>query len=39
MKFIDAAHVALSPDDLRDIESVAAKIRIQGPRYPESWNS
>ncbi len=32
---IGAAAVELSPEDLRDIESAAAKITVQGARYPE----
>jgi aryl-alcohol dehydrogenase-like predicted oxidoreductase len=32
---IGAAAVALTPDDLRDIESAAANITVQGARYPE----
>jgi aryl-alcohol dehydrogenase-like predicted oxidoreductase len=32
---IGAASVELSPDDLREIESAAAKITVQGARYPE----
>ena len=32
---IGAAAVELMPDDLRDIESAAAKITVQGARYPE----
>jgi aryl-alcohol dehydrogenase-like predicted oxidoreductase len=32
---IGAASLGLSPDDLRDIESVASKITVQGARYPE----
>ncbi len=32
---IGAAAVNLSPDDLREIESAASKITIQGARYPE----
>jgi len=32
---IGAAAVELTPDDLRDIESAAAKITVQGARYPE----
>ena len=32
---IGAAAVALTADDLRDIESAAAKITVQGARYPE----
>jgi aryl-alcohol dehydrogenase-like predicted oxidoreductase len=32
---IGAAAVELTPDDLRDIENAAAKIRVQGARYPE----
>ena len=27
--------VELTPDDLRDIESAASKITVQGARYPE----
>lgn len=32
---IGAASVELTPDDLRDIDSAAAKITVQGARYPE----
>jgi aryl-alcohol dehydrogenase-like predicted oxidoreductase len=32
---IAAISVELTPDDLRDIESAAAKITVQGARYPE----
>jgi aryl-alcohol dehydrogenase-like predicted oxidoreductase len=32
---IEAVAVELTPDDLRDIESAASKITIQGARYPE----
>jgi aryl-alcohol dehydrogenase-like predicted oxidoreductase len=32
---IGAAAIELTPDDLRDIESAASKITIQGARYPE----
>jgi aryl-alcohol dehydrogenase-like predicted oxidoreductase len=32
---IGAASVELTPDDLRDIESAAEKIEVQGTRYPE----
>jgi aryl-alcohol dehydrogenase-like predicted oxidoreductase len=32
---IGAVGVELAPDDLRDIESAASKITIQGARYPE----
>ena len=32
---IGAAAMELSPDDLRDIESAASKIHVQGARYPE----
>ncbi|MGI0080689.1 MAG: aldo/keto reductase [Nitrososphaerales archaeon] len=31
-----AVSVELTPDDLRDIESAASKITVQGARYPES---
>ncbi len=33
---IGAAEIQLSPDDLREIESVASKITVQGARYPEA---
>ncbi|MDI1447464.1 aldo/keto reductase [Polyangium sp. 6x1] len=32
---VGAAHVALTPDDLREIDGAAAKITVQGARYPE----
>ncbi len=32
---IGAAAVELSPEDLRDLESAASKITVQGDRYPE----
>ncbi len=32
---IGAVSVELTPDDLRDIESAASKIKVQGARYPE----
>lgn len=32
---IGAEAVELTPDDLRDIESAATKITVQGARYPE----
>jgi len=32
---IGAVSVALTPDDLRDIESAASKITVHGARYPE----
>jgi aryl-alcohol dehydrogenase-like predicted oxidoreductase len=32
---IGAVSVELTPDDLRDIEQAAAKITVQGARYPE----
>jgi aryl-alcohol dehydrogenase-like predicted oxidoreductase len=32
---IAAVDVDLSPDDLREIDSAAAKIEVQGARYPE----
>jgi aryl-alcohol dehydrogenase-like predicted oxidoreductase len=35
---IGAAAVALTPEDLRDIDSAAAKITVQGNRYPEHLN-
>ena len=34
---IGAAAVALTPDDLREIESAAAKITVQGARYAERF--
>ncbi len=30
-----AAAIELSPEDLREIETAAAKIKVQGARYPE----
>jgi aryl-alcohol dehydrogenase-like predicted oxidoreductase len=33
---IGAVAVKLTPDDLREIESAASKITVQGARYPES---
>ena len=33
---IGAAAVELTPDDLREIESAASKITVQGARYPET---
>jgi aryl-alcohol dehydrogenase-like predicted oxidoreductase len=33
---IGAVAVELTPDDLRDIESAASKITVQGARYPEA---
>ncbi len=32
---IGAAAVELSPTDLRDIDSAASKIKVEGARYPE----
>jgi len=32
---VGAADVELTPDDLRDIETAAAQITVQGARYPE----
>jgi aryl-alcohol dehydrogenase-like predicted oxidoreductase len=32
---IGATNVQLSPDDLRELETVASKISVQGARYPE----
>jgi aryl-alcohol dehydrogenase-like predicted oxidoreductase len=32
---IGAAAITLTPDDLREIESAAARITVQGARYPE----
>jgi aryl-alcohol dehydrogenase-like predicted oxidoreductase len=32
---IGAAAVELTPDDLREIDSAASKIKVQGTRYPE----
>ena len=33
---VRAAEVELTPDDLREIDSAASKITVQGARYPES---
>lgn len=35
---IGAANVELTPSDLQDIENAAAKIQVQGERYPEELN-
>jgi hypothetical protein len=32
---IGAVSVELTPDDLRNIESAASSIQVQGARYPE----
>ena len=32
---IGAAEIELTPDDLREIDSVAPKIEVEGARYPE----
>jgi aryl-alcohol dehydrogenase-like predicted oxidoreductase len=32
---LGAAAVELTPDDLREIDSAASKIKVQGTRYPE----
>ncbi|MFZ0200256.1 MAG: aldo/keto reductase [Candidatus Sulfotelmatobacter sp.] len=32
---IGAVSIQLTPDDLRDIESASAKIKVEGARYPE----
>jgi aryl-alcohol dehydrogenase-like predicted oxidoreductase len=32
---LGAANVELTPEDLRDIESAASKIKVEGARYPE----
>src|SRR5438552_8240647 len=34
---IGAAAIELTADDLREIESAASKIKVQGARYPEHW--
>ncbi len=33
---LGAADIQLTPDDLREIESAASKIKVQGARYPEA---
>jgi len=33
---IKAAEIELTTDDLREIDSAASKIAIQGDRYPEN---
>jgi len=33
---IGAANIAFTPDDLREIDSAASKITVQGDRYPEN---
>ena len=32
---IEAVNVELTPNDLQEIETAAAKIQVQGARYPE----
>jgi hypothetical protein len=32
---IGAVRVELTPDDLREIDSAASKLQVQGDRYPE----
>ena len=32
---IGALSIELTPDDLRDIDDAASKIKVQGARYPE----
>jgi hypothetical protein len=32
---IGAASVELTPDDLREIDEAASKIKVEGARYPE----
>ena len=32
---LGAVAVELTPEDLREIESAASKIKVQGARYPE----
>lgn len=32
---IGAVAIELTPDDLREIETAAAKIKVEGARYPE----
>jgi aryl-alcohol dehydrogenase-like predicted oxidoreductase len=36
---IGAAAVELTSDDLREIDSAASKITVQGARYPETWSN
>jgi len=33
---IGAVSIELTPDDLREIDSAASKIEVQGARYPEA---
>jgi len=35
---IGAASLELTPDDLREIESAASTVAVQGDRYPEHLN-
>ena len=32
---LGAANVELTPDDVREIDSAASRIKVQGSRYPE----
>ena len=34
---LGALHIELTPDDLREIDSITARINVQGARYPESF--
>ena len=36
---IGAASIELTSDDLREIDRAASKIKVQGARYPNTWNS
>ena len=33
---IGAASIELTPDDLREVESAASRITVEGDRYPEN---
>jgi aryl-alcohol dehydrogenase-like predicted oxidoreductase len=35
---LGAVAVELTPDDLREIDSAASKITVQGPATPNSWS-
>jgi hypothetical protein len=36
-EYIGAAEIEFTPDDLREIETAASKIEMQGARYPDTF--
>jgi len=35
-EYLGAANIELTPDDLRQLDTAASKIHVQGERYPEA---